>query len=238
MADKTDFDRLGDLLPAGGDGTGESTARLPAPVIGGPTIDGRSPSGAAAGAAASADLNRRLAALWPKAVGAEIAANARPAQLRAGRLVVTTSSSAWAQTLHSMSEMVVARLNEQLGANTIERAVFRHAGWEEFPVVPPACVPVVPPACEPASQGEASPRPPRRRQSPAPRRPRGTPAGPPGSPADLPTASVGADLAGLSDEERRALADLEALPLAPAVKETIREAMMAGFVRARQDLGR
>ena len=44
-----------------------------------------------------------------------MAGNARPVQLRDGRLVVTTSSSAWAQTLQLMSEMVRARLNERLG---------------------------------------------------------------------------------------------------------------------------
>ena len=43
-------------------------------------------------------------------VGPEVAANARPVQLRDGRLVVTTSSSAWAQTLQLMSPMVVERL--------------------------------------------------------------------------------------------------------------------------------
>ena len=68
--------------------------------------------------------------MWADVVGAEVADNARPVQLREGRLVVTTSSSAWAQTLQSMSPMVIARLNERLGDGVVEKAVFRHAGWD------------------------------------------------------------------------------------------------------------
>jgi hypothetical protein len=49
---------------------------------------------------------------------------------------------------------------------------------------------------------------------------------------------AGDDLAGFTDEEKQALADLEVLPLSPSVKETIRDAMRAGFVRARHDSGR
>jgi hypothetical protein len=32
-----------------------------------------------------------------------------------------------------MSEAIIARVNERLGSGTVERVVFRHAGWEENP---------------------------------------------------------------------------------------------------------
>ena len=66
-------------------------------------------------------------------MGPEMAANARPVQLSRGRLVVATSSSAWAQTLGYMEEDLKAKLNEHLGSGTVNTVVFRHAGWEERP---------------------------------------------------------------------------------------------------------
>jgi hypothetical protein len=116
MADRPDFARIGDLLPPGSEGA--AAAR---------------PAAGTAPDARGSDLSRRLAAVWAEVVGDEVAANARPVQLRDGRLVVTTSSSAWAQTLQLMSEMVRARLNERLGDRAIDRVVFRHAGWEGSP---------------------------------------------------------------------------------------------------------
>ena len=47
------------------------------------------------------------------------------------KISVSASSSVWAQTLQLMAEAIVARLNARLGGGTIERAVFRHAGWED-----------------------------------------------------------------------------------------------------------
>ncbi len=197
MADKPDFDRLGDLLPA--DGAAPSAGAVGGAGCRGGARPSRTP------ASAAADLDRRLSAVWAEVVGAEVAGNARPAQLRGGRLVVTTSSSAWAQTLQLMSEMIIARLNERLGAGAVEKAVFRHAGWDMQAAAPSASPPT-------RAAG---------RQAPA--------CGP---------AAAGDDLAGFSDEEKKALADLELLPLSPSVKDTIRDAMKAGFVRARQDFGR
>jgi len=81
----------------------------------------------------SIDTARLLAQVWPEVVGPEVAANAKPVQLRQGRLVVAASSSAWAQTLQLMSEAIVTRLNERLGPGAVDRAVFRHAGWDERP---------------------------------------------------------------------------------------------------------
>jgi hypothetical protein len=204
VAERPDFARLGDLMPAG-----EAGAVAPDP-----------PQAAVSSGLTASDLSRRLAAVWVEAVGAEIAANARPVQFREGRLVVTTSSSAWAQTLHAMSEMVVTRVNQQLGDEAVKRAVFRHAGWEDLSPVRPKA------GAETAGRVAAS-------SPPVPAN-----AGPAGVVASEPGAPAGTDVAGLTDDERRALADLEALPLDPVVKDTIRDAMTAGFVRARQDLSR
>lgn len=102
---RDDFDRLGALI-SGAEGSGAVSS-------------------------AASDVSRLVAEVWPEVVGFEISANARPVRLRAGRLVVSTSSSAWAQTLHLMSDSVRTKLNERLGAGTIEQMVFRHAGWEQ-----------------------------------------------------------------------------------------------------------
>jgi Dna[CI] antecedent, DciA len=239
--DRPDFDRLGELFPAGtpgAAGTGRSSAAPSGPVSPGD------------------DLSQRLAAVWADVVGAEVAENARPVQLRDGRLVVTTSSSAWAQTLQFMSPMVVAGLNERLGEGSVEKAVFRHAGWDVFAplhdrtgggaqatgrqgrgerkpgrrVAPDAAAPV----CASSSAAPAAPA------GDAREDPRSSGLGAPAA-APVSAAAPGApadDLEAFSAEEKQALADLERLPLAPSTKETIREAMKAGFARARQDNGR
>jgi hypothetical protein len=106
-----DFDRLGELM---GD------------VCGGPSAPGPVSE-------ARDDPARRLAAIWPDVVGAEVAANARPVQLKKGRLAVSASSSVWAQTLQFMGDAIAARLNERLGEGVVGQVVFRHAGWEERP---------------------------------------------------------------------------------------------------------
>jgi hypothetical protein len=171
-----------------------------------------------ASAASGDDLSQQLAAVWEDVVGAEVAANARPVQLREGRLVVTTSSSAWAQTLQLMSDMVVARLNERLGGGSVGRAVFRHAGWEDFP------------------RSAETPR----QTAPARRDPKGdagTRSGSGPGPARA-EASTGDDMGGFSEDEKRALADVEELLLPASTKAAIRKAMMAGFVRSKQDFDR
>jgi hypothetical protein len=108
MSGPADFDRLGDLL-------GEAGGVPPRTTRGGP-----------------GDRDAEvLAVIWPEVVGDEVAANARPVQLKQGRLVVSASSSAWAQTLQLMGDAVAARINERMGERVVEEVVFRHAGWEE-----------------------------------------------------------------------------------------------------------
>jgi hypothetical protein len=266
--DQPDFDRLSDLMPAAGaPSSGAPRAGAPAAKPGGGSASGLGRSaGPGPDAAAEADaLSQRLAAVWAEVVGAEVAQNARPVQLRDGRLVVTTSSSAWAQTLQMMSPMIVAGLQERLGEGSVQKAVFRHAGWDVF-------APLDPRAKATGGAGAAAARKSRqarREQQPglhsAPVASEATAAVPlPAAgaaaqagdvlsdvavegvagtssipPSTAPSgAAPGGGLDGLSPEEQQALADLDALPLAPSVKRTIREAMKAGFARARQDSGR
>ncbi len=139
-----EFSRLGDLLVDVDDG------QAPAVSAGG--------AGTEAPGGPPRDLTRLLSAVWPEVAGPEVAANARPVQLKQRRLVVSASSSVWAQTLQLMSEAIVGRLNERLGPGTVERIVFRHAGWDERPRRPQGADPVPPPAGHPAPEtGAESP---------------------------------------------------------------------------------
>lgn len=74
-------------------------------------------------------VQARLAEVWPLATGLEISLNSVPSSFRAGKLVVATSSSAWAQTLQFMSLQLVERLNAALGEPLVKEVVFRTAGW-------------------------------------------------------------------------------------------------------------
>jgi hypothetical protein len=81
---------------------------------------------------------RALGLVWAEAVGEEVAENATPMKLTNGTLVVSTSSSVWADTLSYMSADLAARLNRRLdewglGEGTVRQILFRHAGWDERP---------------------------------------------------------------------------------------------------------
>lgn len=80
---------------------------------------------------ATEDPGRGVARVWAEAVGPEIASNAEPLRMKSGRLVVATSSSAWAQTLQLMADRVCGRLNELLRERAVTEIIFRHAGWEK-----------------------------------------------------------------------------------------------------------
>ncbi len=80
-----------------------------------------------AGQAGSA---RRVADAWPGVVGADAAANSQPRSMRGGKLVVATSSAAWAQALQDQESEVLARLAREVGAGTVRAVTFRPAGWD------------------------------------------------------------------------------------------------------------
>jgi predicted nucleic acid-binding Zn ribbon protein len=76
-----------------------------------------------AGLALAAALDRaapatplaRAQAVWPTAVGEQIAAVAEPRSERDGVLTVTCADSTWAQELDLMQEDLLGRLREMLG---------------------------------------------------------------------------------------------------------------------------
>jgi predicted nucleic acid-binding Zn ribbon protein len=57
---------------------------------------------------------------WDKAVGAEIAKNARPQQLRAGILWVETKHPLWATELQYRGEAIRQKLNEAVGEELVK----------------------------------------------------------------------------------------------------------------------
>jgi len=227
MARPTDFDRLGDLL-------GEACG-LPPPSAQGapragaakhdrssPPSSGASPSGPVDQAAPRA-LAKLLSAIWPEVVGDEVAANAQPVQLKRGRLVVSASSSSWAQTLQLMGDAIVARVNEHLGDGVVERVVFRHAGWDERP---PGLSSAERPVGRHLERRENLPRP-----APSSRDGATASGGVPGGGGLDP--AVRAET--LSAEERTVLAEVEGLDLSPGLREQIGRAIEAAFGRAQQD---
>ena len=185
------------------------------------------------GAVSPADTARRVAEVWDEAVGPEIAANARPVQLRQGRLVVSTSSSAWAQSLQFMGEAVRVRLNESLQTDEIRTLFFRHAGWEAAPDRGPAASRARAPRAGTTEGAATVGAPPESAASLI--------DGPPGEApleeaprADAPLAegsSLDADRQGLSEDQRAALDAVRGLELSPELRQIIGRAMKAAFVR-------
>lgn len=174
---------------------------------------------------------RLLTLAWPEVVGAEVAANARPVQLRQNRLVVTTSSSVWAQTLQFMSATIITALNERLGEDAVTQIVFRHAGWEQHQsgtsagggdTAHDAPVPSIPvtagdvPAARSPGEVYGTSRPSRRSAESSSTGPAST----------------------LSEEQKGALAAVERLDLDPKLRDRMVRAMKASFVRGEQDFVR
>ena len=59
--------------------------------------------------------------VWAEAVGATIAAEARPTAERGGMLTVSCSASVWAQELDLMAPSILARLNSCLRQGEVTR---------------------------------------------------------------------------------------------------------------------
>lgn len=73
---------------------------------------------------AHADPLLVLRSQWPGIVGAEVAANSRPAEIARDALLIVTRSSAWSQQLQFLSERILAAVHERAGLK-IERLRFR-----------------------------------------------------------------------------------------------------------------
>lgn len=69
---------------------------------------------------------------WPKAVGAQIAAQTQPDGWRAGTLFVKTTSSVWVQQLHFMKEDIRKKINELAGKSTVKDIHFT-VGYKPVP---------------------------------------------------------------------------------------------------------
>lgn len=205
--DSDDVVRLGELLGQTYEALAGEESTAPAESRGGDRR--RSPAAGSKGAS-PASPEQMVARVWPDVVGPEVAANTRPVQLRRQRLVVSASSSAWAQTLQFMGPSIAARLNERLGTAAVDEIVFRHAGWEEQPRRSAGSDG---PCSAPAGAGAAA----------------GAAGGGPGL-----TPSDDTD-EGLTAEQRAALADVERLDLDPALRTRVLRAMRAAFVRGQQD---
>jgi len=70
--------------------------------------------------------------VWPDAVGAVVAARARPLRIINGTLTVAVSSAPWMQELHFMTGMMKEKLNEKLGAEVVREIVLK-AGRVDAP---------------------------------------------------------------------------------------------------------
>jgi predicted nucleic acid-binding Zn ribbon protein len=63
----------------------------------------------------------RVQELWERILGPAIAGSARPTAERDGVLTVICEAAVWAQELELMGPELVARLNAELGENTLRR---------------------------------------------------------------------------------------------------------------------
>jgi len=80
--------------------------------------------GALANAAPETSL-ARIQAAWPAVAGPGIAAEATPAEERAGTVAVDCSSAVWAQELELLAPDLRERLNAALGGQLVRRLRFR-----------------------------------------------------------------------------------------------------------------
>jgi predicted nucleic acid-binding Zn ribbon protein len=73
------------------------------------------------GALAPASTLARVQQVWPRAAGEAIAACARPTAEREGVLTLSCEAAVWAQELDLMAGELIARLNSELGEQSIRQ---------------------------------------------------------------------------------------------------------------------
>jgi predicted nucleic acid-binding Zn ribbon protein len=71
--------------------------------------------------------------VWDAAVGAQVAARARPARFADGVLTVTVASAPWMQQLTFLKKHLIEQLNSQLGCDLV-RDIYLKAGVPEAPL--------------------------------------------------------------------------------------------------------
>ena len=62
-----------------------------------------------------------IQAVWPDAVGARIAAEARPVRERDGTVTVECRAATWAQELDLLHDELLERVNDALGSEQVTR---------------------------------------------------------------------------------------------------------------------
>jgi predicted nucleic acid-binding Zn ribbon protein len=62
---------------------------------------------------------------WPQIVGPQLAAHTRPESFDDGELLVSADSPAWATQVRLLTPQLIARLAEELGADTVRRVKVR-----------------------------------------------------------------------------------------------------------------
>lgn len=63
--------------------------------------------------------------VWASAVGPEIAANARPAAVKGGILLVNVSNSTWRHHLRFLEDEIINKLNAAVGEQRVQRLQFK-----------------------------------------------------------------------------------------------------------------
>lgn len=63
--------------------------------------------------------------VWESAVGPEIAANARPAAVKGGLLLVNVSNSTWRHHLRFLEHEIIDKLNAAVGEQRVQRLQFK-----------------------------------------------------------------------------------------------------------------
>ena len=74
--------------------------------------------------------------IWETVVGAQIAAQAKPAGFRYGVLTVAVASAPWMQQLSYLKKEIVAKLNRRLGTELV-KDIYLRAGRREAPAPEP-----------------------------------------------------------------------------------------------------
>ncbi|MCX7784839.1 MAG: DUF721 domain-containing protein [candidate division WOR-3 bacterium] len=70
-------------------------------------------------------VQEQVISLWPKAVGEQIAKNARPIKIKGKTLIVLVSNPIWRNELIFLKSKIINKLNVQIGEKAITDIKFR-----------------------------------------------------------------------------------------------------------------
>ncbi|SEM72902.1 Protein of unknown function [Syntrophus gentianae] len=81
---------------------------------------------------------KRILALWDKAVGPQIAAQTRPSRIKGKTLFVIVSTSVWMQQLHYLKPNIIKQFNSLAQKGEIRNIYFSLGRIDASPFLPPA----------------------------------------------------------------------------------------------------